>query len=74
MKQNDFTQGPILSPLLKFMIPVMITLFLQTLYGAVDLWVVGRFSTPEEVAAVAAGSQMLQSALPSCSLPLLPCV
>ncbi len=60
MRQNDFTQGPILSPLLKFMIPVMITLFLQTLYGAVDLWVVGRFSSPEEVAAVAAGSQMLQ--------------
>lgn len=60
MKQNDFTQGPVLLPLLKFMLPVMFTLFLQTLYGAVDLWVVGRFSQPEEVAAVAAGSQMLQ--------------
>ena len=60
MKHNDFTQGPILGPLLKFMLPVMATLFLQALYGAVDLLVVGLFATPADVAAVAAGGQIMQ--------------
>ena len=34
---SDFTEGKILSPLLKFMFPILIALFLQTMYGAVDL-------------------------------------
>ena len=42
MKQvKNFTQGPILKPLLLFAMPVLGTLFLQFMYGAVDLMVVG---------------------------------
>ena len=36
-KVNDFTEGPILGPLLKFTLPILLALFLQSLYGAVDL-------------------------------------
>lgn len=36
-KKHDFTQGPILPALLKFAIPVLLALLLQTMYGAVDL-------------------------------------
>ena len=39
--QISFTKGPILSPLLRFTVPVLAALFLQAMYGAVDLLVVG---------------------------------
>ena len=42
---HDFTKGKILGPLLKFAYPVFLALFLQAMYGAVDLLVVGKFST-----------------------------
>ena len=46
MKQTqDFTEGRIFAPLIRFALPVLLALFLQTMYGAVDLLVVGRFGT-----------------------------
>lgn len=62
MKQtkSDFLTGPILPALLKFSIPVLLALLLQALYGAVDLWAVGKFGTTADVSAVATGSQAMQ--------------
>lgn len=60
MKKNtDFTQGKILSPLLRFALPVFLALILQAMYGAADLWVVGKFAQPEDVSAVSTGSQIM---------------
>ena len=61
MKNNDFTEGAILPKLLKFMLPVLFAMFLQAMYGAVDLLVVGRFGTDNDVSAVSTGSQILQT-------------
>lgn len=61
MKENNFTSGPILGPLMKFATPVFIALFLQAMYGAVDLLVVGRFASPAHQSAVATGSQLLMT-------------
>ena len=62
MKQNiDLTKGRILGPLMRFTLPIMAALVLQTLYGAVDLLVVGQFASPASVSAVATGSQVLYS-------------
>ena len=58
---GNFTEGPILSPLLRFTLPVLLALFLQTMYGAVDLMVVGRFGQPADVSAVSTGSQVMMS-------------
>jgi hypothetical protein len=44
---------------MKFALPVMFALFLQAMYGAVDLMVVGKFSVLEEVSAVSTGSQIM---------------
>ena len=55
MEKNDFTSGAILPKLLKFMLPVLFAMFLQSLYGAVDLLVVGRFSDNAAVSAVSTG-------------------
>ena len=61
MKTNSFTDGAILSKLLRFMLPVLFAMFLQSLYGAVDLLVVGQFGTDADVSAVSTGSQILQT-------------
>lgn len=58
---NEILQGPILPPLIRFALPLMLSLLLQALYGAVDLAVVGKFSSTASTAAVATGSQMMQS-------------
>ena len=60
-KISNFTEGKIISPLLKFMIPILIALFLQTMYGAVDVLIVGQFGNASDVSAVATGSQMMQT-------------
>ncbi len=57
--QNNFTEGPILVPLLKFAFPVLLALILQAMYGAVDLLVVGKFGTSADVSAVSTGSQLM---------------
>lgn len=59
MKNNDFTSGAILPKLLKFMLPVLFSMFLQALYGAVDLLVVGQFASTADVSAVSTGSQII---------------
>ena len=62
MKGNhNFTEGKILSPLIRFALPVLLALFLQAMYGAVDLLVVGQFGTAADVSAVSTGSQIMQS-------------
>ena len=45
---------------IKFTIPVLLALFVQALYGAVDLWAVGTFATTDDVSAVAIGSEFMQ--------------
>lgn len=61
MEQKNFTEGKILSPLIKFALPVLFAIFLQTMYGAVDLLVVGQFSTAAHVSAVSTGSWVMQT-------------
>ena len=62
MKQTgNFIRGPILSPLLHFTLPVLLALFLQAMYGAVDLMVVGQFGQPADVSAVSTGSQVMHT-------------
>lgn len=58
--RNDFTQGNILSTLLRFAWPILAAMFLQALYGAVDLLVIGHFGDAAGVSAVATGSQFMQ--------------
>lgn len=58
-ENNGFLEGKILPPLIKFAIPLMLSLLLQALYGAVDLIVVGQFGSTASVSAVATGSQLM---------------
>ncbi|MDT3843751.1 MAG: MATE family efflux transporter [Bacillota bacterium] len=58
-KRIDFTTGAIVLPLLRFAGPVLMALFLQAMYGAVDLLVVGKFADSTDVSAVSTGSQIM---------------
>lgn len=60
MKENNLTTGNILKTLLYFAIPFLIANILQSLYGAVDLFVVGKYCNAESVAAVSTGTQVTQ--------------
>ncbi|WP_418551316.1 MATE family efflux transporter, partial [Hungatella sp.] len=61
MKQeNNLTEGNVFRVLLEFSIPFVIANVIQALYGAVDLLVIGKYCTPESVAAVSTGTQVTQ--------------
>ena len=57
---NQFTEGKIVPKLIKFALPVLLAMCLQSLYSAVDLLVVGQFGTAADVSAVSVGGQMMQ--------------
>ena len=60
-KAKNFTEGRILAPLLGFALPVLLALFLQAMYGAIDLMVVGQYAATEDVSGVATGSQLMMT-------------
>ena len=41
--------------------PVLLAWFLQSMYGAVDLLIVGQFAAPADISAVSTGSQMMMT-------------
>ena len=65
MKQTqNFSEGRILPSLIRFALPVLLALFLQTMYGAVDLLIVGQFGgelADVYVSAVSTGSQIMHT-------------
>lgn len=62
--EYDFTEGRIFSPLIRFALPVLFALLLQTMYGAADLLIVGKFGgelSDTYISAVSTGSQIMQT-------------
>lgn len=60
-RTTTFTEGKILKPLILFAMPVLFALFLQAMYGAVDLLIVGKFASSADVSAVSTGSQIMMT-------------
>ncbi len=59
-QERNLTQGNVYAALFSFTIPFIIANLIQALYGAVDLFVIGRYCSPESVAAVSTGTQVTQ--------------
>lgn len=59
MKKTDLTTCKISSGLLFFAGPFLLSLFIQNLYSAVDLFVVGQFASQAEQTGVSIGSQYM---------------
>lgn len=63
-REYNFTEGRIFSPLIMFALPVLLALFLQAMYGAADLLIVGKFGGDMSdiyISAVSTGSQIMQT-------------
>ncbi len=56
---SDFTSGSIFKKLTLFMFPVLGSLILQAMYGAVDVMMVGWFGTTEGLSGVSTGSSII---------------
>lgn len=59
MKPRSLIEGSVTKSLVRFAFPFMLASLLQVLYGAVDLFVVGRFADTAAVSAVSTGSQVM---------------
>ncbi len=57
--KQDFTQGPIFSKLFSFMLPILLSLVLQSLYGAVDMFIVGHYGTTAGISGVSTGGNVM---------------
>lgn len=58
-ESQNFTEGKLFVPLLKFAMPALAAMFLQTMYGAVDMMVVGQFATAADASAISTGSWIM---------------
>ncbi len=67
MKQESLIEGNITSSLIKFTIPILFALLLQTAYGMVDLLIVGNFGSVADVSGVSTGSQLITLVTSLCS-------
>ncbi|MDO4355690.1 MAG: MATE family efflux transporter [Clostridia bacterium] len=61
MEENTLVTGRIGPALFKFAIPFLVANILQALYGAVDMFVVGRYADSAALSAVSVGSQVMQT-------------
>ncbi len=59
-KKVSFTEGSIFRSLIRFALPVLGALILQSAYGAVDLLVVGHFGDSTSLSAVGTASSFMQ--------------
>ena len=57
--EMDMCSGPILSKILAFALPLMLSGILQLLFNAADIVVVGRFAGSEALAAVGSTSSLI---------------
>ena len=57
--KNTILHGSIFWALTRFAVPILCSLILQALYGAVDLWMVSQFAANADVSAVSTGSQTM---------------
>ena len=56
---NDLSEGPVLSKLARFALPIMFANLLQAVYSMVDMIVVGQFCGSAGLSAVGIGGQLL---------------
>ena len=59
MKRYDLTNGGIAGTLIAFALPYLFSSFMQSLYGAVDVYVIGRFCDAASLSAVNIGGQLM---------------
>lgn len=57
--QRDLTKGNVLSLIIRFSVPYLLSCFMQTFYGLADLFFAGRFNGADVITGVSVGSQVM---------------
>ena len=57
--KKDLTEEGVLKAIIYFSIPYLLSYFLQTLYGMVDLFIIGQFNGVDSITSVSIGSQVM---------------
>lgn len=57
--KKELTNGSVLSNIIFFSLPYLLSYFLQTLYGMADLFIAGQFNGADVITAVSVGSQVM---------------
>ncbi len=57
-RECDLTTGNVMQKLIVFVLPYLLSCFMQTFYGMTDLFVVGQYNAPSTTTAVSIGSQV----------------
>lgn len=57
--ERDLTTGSVFKNIVFFSLPYLLSYFLQTLYGMVDLFIVGQFNGVDSITSVSVGSQIM---------------
>lgn len=57
--EKNLTSGSVLSNVIIFSLPYLLSYLLQTLYGMADLFIIGQFGTVAQTTAVSIGSQVM---------------
>lgn len=57
--EKSLTTGSVLKTVLYFLLPYLLSYFLQTLYGMADLFIIGQFNSVDSITAVSIGSQVM---------------
>jgi len=58
-ESQNFTEGKLFFPIIRFAMPVLAAMLLQTMYGAVDMMIVGNYSSAADVSAISTGSWVM---------------
>lgn len=59
MMKGNLNEGSVLSNIVYFSLPYLLSYFLQTLYGMADLFITGQFNQTAQITAVSVGSQVM---------------
>lgn len=60
-QKQSFTEGKIYGPLFRFMMPLLFANFLQALYSAGDMLIIGLFGMTADISAVSTGSGVIDT-------------
>lgn len=64
--KNPLLEGNIAKSLMLFAVPIILSKLLQTVYGAVDVFMIGRYGTVEDMTAVTTGFQWMEMVASLC--------
>lgn len=66
-QKNPLIEGSVFKGLLKFIVPIFFSLVLQTLYGSIDMIMVGKYGSPVDLSGIGTGAMVMYTLMSAIS-------